>query len=101
MKAALFYAPKQPLKIEDIPTPDPKPDEIVVKIAACGVCHTDLHYTDHGVPTFMKPPMVLGHEPSGHVSKIGSAVKQFKEGDRVLIPAVLTCGQCYACRTGR
>ncbi len=101
MKAAVFHGPNQPLKIEDVPTPDPGPGQILVKTAACGVCHTDLHYIDHGVPTFKKPPLILGHEPSGTVAKLGDGVTTFAEGDRVLLPAVLSCGHCVMCRTGR
>jgi 6-hydroxycyclohex-1-ene-1-carbonyl-CoA dehydrogenase len=101
MKAAVFHGSGQPLRIEEIPTPAPDPGQIVVKTAACGVCHTDLHYIDHGVPTFKQPPLVLGHEASGLVAQVGSGVKDFKVGDRVLLPAVLTCGVCEFCRTGR
>jgi 6-hydroxycyclohex-1-ene-1-carbonyl-CoA dehydrogenase len=101
MKAALFEGANQPLQMKDIEKPTVGPDDLLVKIAACGVCHTDLHYIDHGTPTFKQPPMILGHEPSGHVAEIGKGVKKFKEGDRVLIPAVLTCGYCGFCRGGR
>lgn len=101
MKAAVFHGAHQPLALEEVPTPVPKPGEVLVKVAGCGVCHTDLHYLDHEVPTFKKPPMVLGHECSGTVAALGSGVKQFKEGDRVLLPAVYGCGQCRMCRTGR
>lgn len=101
MKAAVFHAPNQPLKIEDVERPSPGPGEILVKVAACGVCHTDLHYIDHGVPTFKKPPLILGHETSGVVEELGEGVTQFKSGDKVLLPAVLSCGTCRFCRTGR
>ena len=101
MKASIFYGPNQPLKIEEWQKPTIKSHEVLIKVAACGVCHTDLHYIDHGVPTFKKPPLILGHEPSGIVAQAGSDVKNFKEGDRVLLPAVLTCGSCEFCRTGR
>ena len=101
MKAAVFYEPNKPLKIEEVPTPEPGPGQLLVKTAACGVCHTDLHYIDHGVPTFKKPPLILGHEPSGTVAALGAGVDGFTEGDKVLLPAVLTCGQCVFCRTGR
>ncbi len=101
MKAAIFHGPNQPLRIEDYPTPTIKPHEVLVKVAACGVCHTDLHYIDHGVPTFKKPPLILGHEASGTVAQVGNDVKNFKEGGRVLLPAVLSCGTCDFCRTGR
>ncbi|HDH58399.1 MAG TPA: hypothetical protein ENF16_07300 [Bacteroidetes bacterium] len=101
MKAALFHGSGKPLEITEVPTPEPGAGEILVKVAACGVCHTDLHYIDHGVPTFKDPPMILGHEPSGIVAKAGAGVKNFKEGDKVLLPAVLTCGYCVNCRRGR
>ncbi len=101
MKASIFHGPKQPLQLGDWPVPSIKPDEVLVKVAACGICHTDLHYIDHGVPTFKKPPLILGHEPSGIVAQAGRGVANFKEGDRVLLPAVLTCGSCEFCRTGR
>ncbi len=101
MKAAVFYGPNQPLKIEEVPRPEPGEDEVLVKVAACGVCHTDLHYIDHGVPTFKEPPMILGHEASGIIEEAGPRVSGWKEGDRVLIPAVLSCGHCRYCREGR
>ena len=101
MKAVVFHGPEQGLKYEEIPTPEISDDQILVKVAACGVCHTDLHYIEHGVPTFKKPPIVLGHEASGVVERVGAAVTNVKPGDRVLIPAVLTCGSCMFCRQGR
>ncbi len=101
MKAMVFEGPGKPLRLDEWTTPEPGPEEIVVKVAACGVCHTDLHYIDHGVPTFKKPPLILGHEASGIVAAVGRDVKDRKEGDRVLLPAVLTCGRCDHCRTGR
>ncbi len=101
MKAAIFYGPNQPLKVEEVPTPVPGRGEILVKVAACGVCHTDMHYIDHGVPTFKKPPMILGHEASGYVAALGEGVTQWSEGDPILLPAVLSCGVCRCCRLGR
>lgn len=101
MKAAIFYGSNQPLMIEDVPVPEIASDEVLVKVAACGVCHTDLHYIDHGVPTFKKPPMILGHEPSGTIAAVGANVTTLKEGNKVLLPAVLSCGTCFFCRTGR
>ena len=101
MRAAVFRAPHQPLTVEDWPTPSPAAGEILVKVAACGVCHTDLHYIDHGTPTFKTPPLVLGHEISGTIAAVGAGVTALKSGDQVLLAAVLTCGQCAACRSGR
>lgn len=101
MKAAIFEKPNVPLTVGEWPTPQPQAGDILVKVAACGVCHTDLHYIDHGVPTFKKPPLILGHEASGIVAAVGAGVTDRKVGDRVLLPAVLTCGRCFNCRTGR
>lgn len=101
MKAAVFYAANEPLKVEEVPTPKPGDGEVLVKVAACGLCHSDLHYTDHGVPTFKTPPLILGHEISGTIAGTGSGVEQWKEGDKVLLPAVYGCGECSMCRIGR
>src|SRR4030067_444102 len=101
MKAAIFHGPNRPLDIEEVQIPKPGEDEGLVKAAACGVCHTDLHYIDHGVPTFKEPPLILGHEASGIIAEAGSRVSDWKKGGRVLIPAVLTCGRCTYCREGR
>jgi len=101
MKAAVFHGSEKGLKIEDVPVPQVGDDQVLVKVAACGVCHTDLHYLEHGVPTFKKPPVVLGHEASGMVEQAGTNVTNVSKGQRVLIPAVLTCGYCSACRQGR
>ena len=101
MKAAVFHSANELLVIEETPTPSPGNGEVLVKVAACGLCHTDLHYIDHGVPTFKKPPLILGHEISGTVAELGEGVEGWKEGDRVLLPAVYGCGECAMCRTGR
>lgn len=101
MKAALFYKPQEPLKIEDVPKPEPMENEVLVKVSSCGICATDLHYIDEGVPTFKKPPIILGHEPSGIVETVGSSVKNLRVGDRVIIPPVFSCGVCENCRRGR
>lgn len=101
MRAAVFHGDGRGLSVEEWPIPEPGPGEVLVEVAACGVCHTDLHYLDHGTPTFKPPPIVLGHEVSGTVAAVGAEVDRVAEGDRVLLPAVLTCGSCEACRTGR
>jgi 6-hydroxycyclohex-1-ene-1-carbonyl-CoA dehydrogenase len=101
MKAAVFHGPEVGLRIDDIPIPEIGPGDVLVKVAACGACHTDLHYIEHGIPTFKAPPIVLGHEASGIIERAGSEVTNVKEGQRVLIPAVLTCGKCKFCRMGR
>lgn len=100
MKAAVFHGPERPLSIEDVPMPEPTGGEILVRVAGCGVCHTDLHYIDHGTPTFKAPPLVLGHEIAGTVAS-PDPTGRLQEGDAVLLPAVLSCGSCRACRSGR
>ena len=89
MKAAVFYGPKQPLRIEDRPNPKPAPGEVSIEIAACGICHTDIGYIDHGGPTFKKPPLILGHEASGRIAELGEGVDHLRPGDRVkLLPLI-------------
>jgi 6-hydroxycyclohex-1-ene-1-carbonyl-CoA dehydrogenase len=101
MRAAVFYDPNSPLRVEDWPEPQPGPGEVLVRVAACGVCHTDLHYIDHHVPTAKRPPLILGHEAAGTVALVGNEVTMLTEGDRILLPAILACGRCSACRSGR
>jgi 6-hydroxycyclohex-1-ene-1-carbonyl-CoA dehydrogenase len=101
VKAAVFYGPNRPLEIADWPAPRLGPGEVLVRVAGCGLCHTDLHYIDHGVKTFKSPPLVLGHEAAGVVAELGSGVAGRAVGDRVLIPSVLGCGHCEYCRQGR
>lgn len=100
MRAAVFHGPGKPLTIEDVPTPEPGSGEVLVKVAACGACATDLHYL-HGTPTAKKPPLILGHEVSGWVERTGPAVAGFAHGQAVLVPSVLSCGECLNCRRGR
>jgi len=80
-----------------VPVPELRPGEVVVEIAGCGVCHTDLSYFYMGVPTVQKPPLTLGHEISGKV--IGGDPALI--GKEVIVPAVIPCGDCELCRTGR
>jgi alcohol dehydrogenase, propanol-preferring len=101
VKAAVFRAAHEPMLIEEVRTPEPGPGEVLVQVAGCGVCHTDLHYLDHGTPTFKPPPIILGHEVAGTVAEVGAGVTTLTPGSRVLIPAVLSCGHCTLCRSGR
>ena len=101
MKAAVFHGNGPRLSIEDVPTPEPRDGEVVLRVAACGLCHTDLHYLDHGVPTFKDPPIILGHEAAGTVERLGPGVSGLARGDRVLAPSVWACGRCRYCRAGR
>lgn len=101
MRAAVFMGGGLPLEMRELARPSPGPGEILVRVAACGVCHTDLHYLDHGVPTFKAPPVVLGHEISGTVVAAGPGVEAGLIGSAVLLAPVTTCGICAACRSGR
>jgi len=101
MKAAIVHTFGGPLAIEDVPKPTPQPGQILVKIEACGVCHTDLHAIDGDWPVKPKPPFVPGHEGVGFVAAAGRDVKHVKEGDRVGVPWLHTaCGHCPHCLGG-
>lgn len=101
MKAAIVREFGQPLVIEEVPVTMPGPGQILVKIAATGVCHTDLHAAEGDWPVKPNPPFILGHEGVGHVVAVGSGVTNVKEGDRVGVPWLYTaCGHCVHCLGG-
>ncbi|MFK8251403.1 alcohol dehydrogenase AdhP [Ancylobacter terrae] len=101
MKAALCRQFGAPLTIEELPVPEPGPDQILVRIAATGVCHTDLHAVNGDWPVKPNPPFIPGHEGVGTVAAIGRNVKRVREGDRIGVPWLHTaCGYCPHCRTG-
>jgi propanol-preferring alcohol dehydrogenase len=101
MRAAVVHGFGQPLAIEEVPVPEVAPGRVLVKLAACGVCHTDLHAV-HGDWAFKpKPPFIPGHEGVGHVAAVSNGVRSLKEGDRVGVPWLYTaCGHCKYCLTG-
>ena len=101
MRAVVFRGSGRPLEVSDVPRPAPGPGKALVKVAACGFCHTDLHYIDHGVATAKAPPLILGHEISGIVEELGPGSSGRAVGDRVLVPSVIPCGNCLQCRSGR
>mgnify|MGYP000864573099 FL=1 len=102
MRAVVIHAPKD-LRIEQFPDPAPAAGEVRVKIAAGGICGSDLHYFQHGrVGAFViREPLVPGHEVSGVVERIGSAVTRVKPGDKVAVNPSHACGQCDYCFSGR
>ena len=101
MKAAVVRELGKPLAIEEVPVPQPNEHQILVRIAATGICHTDLHAAHGDWPVKPKPPFIPGHEGVGTVVAMGRAVRNVKEGDRVGIPWLHTaCGYCSYCRTG-
>ncbi|NQV97187.1 MAG: alcohol dehydrogenase catalytic domain-containing protein, partial [Acidimicrobiaceae bacterium] len=88
-----------PVTVEYINVPDPQSGEVVVKIQACGVCHTDLHYRDGGISD--NYPFLLGHEAAGIVELVGSDVTNVTPGDFVILNWRAVCGNCRSCRRGR
>ncbi len=101
MKAAVVYAFDKPLKIEDVPKPKPGVGEIVVKIEAAGICHTDIHAAHGDWPVKPTLPFIPGHEGVGIIESLGPQVKGLKEGDRVALPWLgYACGGCEHCVGG-
>ena len=104
MKAAVLREFKKALAMEEVGQPQPGAGEILIRIEACGVCHSDVHIADGDWPQFakiVKTPLIPGHEVAGVVVEKGEAVEDLKIGDRVGIPWIYwTCGECEFCREG-
>ena len=101
MKAAVVRAFGQPLIIDEVPIPEVGPDQVLMKVEASGVCHTDLHAANGDWPVKPTLPLIPGHEGVGFVAAVGRNVKNVKEGDRIGVPWLYTaCGCCEHCRTG-
>lgn len=101
MKAAVVREFGKPLVIEEVAVPEVGPGQILVRIAASGVCHTDLHAAEGDWPVRPKPPFIPGHEGVGHVAAVGAGVTHVKEGDRVGVPWLYSaCGHCPHCLGG-
>lgn len=98
MKAAVTYG-KQNLKIENVPVPEIKDNEVLIKVKACGICGTDPHIYNGHFPAPM--PLIQGHEFAGEVVKVGANVTSVATGDRVTADINISCGNCYYCRTGQ
>ncbi|KUO18072.1 S-(hydroxymethyl)mycothiol dehydrogenase [Streptomyces dysideae] len=99
VRGVIAFGKKEPVRVETIVVPDPGPGEVVVKIQACGVCHTDLHYREGGISDDF--PFLLGHEAAGIVESVGNGVTQVMPGDFVILNWRAVCGQCRACLRGR
>jgi propanol-preferring alcohol dehydrogenase len=101
MRAMVLQSPGEFLTLREIPMPKPGPDQVLIKVHACGVCRTDLHVVDGELPN-PKLPIIPGHEIVGSVVRKGENVESFAVGDRIGVPWVgYTCTQCLFCRTGR
>jgi S-(hydroxymethyl)glutathione dehydrogenase/alcohol dehydrogenase len=99
MKAAIFHGPHQPLTTEQVDIDKPIDHEVVVRVVASGVCHSDLHFVD-GYYEFPSPA-ILGHEAAGIVEEVGPQVDEFSPGDHVIACLSVFCGRCEYCLTGR
>ncbi|NQS76741.1 MAG: NAD(P)-dependent alcohol dehydrogenase [Peptococcaceae bacterium] len=97
IKAAVVHSPGQDFVIEEVDLAPPKESEVLVRMVACGVCHSDAFARDQGIPVPL--PAVLGHEGAGIIEKVGSAVSGVKQGDHVVL-SYFSCGRCEACLTG-
>ncbi|SDK80545.1 S-(hydroxymethyl)mycothiol dehydrogenase [Lentzea albidocapillata subsp. violacea] len=99
VKGIIARGKGQPVELTSVLVPDPGPGEAVVKIQACGVCHTDLHYREGGINDDF--PFLLGHEAAGVVESVGSGVTDLEPGDFVVLNWRAVCGTCRACRRGK
>ena len=98
-RAALFHAPGRPLEVREIDLAEPRPGEVLVRMAAVGICGTDLHNIRG---EWDRPrPMVLGHEGAGVVEEVAEGVERLRPGDRVVLSWAPSCGECADCRRGR
>ncbi|MEH7374386.1 MULTISPECIES: NAD(P)-dependent alcohol dehydrogenase [Bacillaceae] len=102
MKAAIMHSTRE-ITIESLPVPQIGHDEVLIKVMAVGICGSDLHYYTHGRigKYIVEKPIILGHECSGEIAAVGTAVNRFKVGDRVAVEPGVTCGYCEACKEGR
>ncbi|MFQ6045229.1 MAG: zinc-binding dehydrogenase [Gemmatimonadales bacterium] len=99
MRAVRYHGPRQPLKLENVPDPSPATGEVVVEVAAAGLCHTELHFLS-GLLDLGVHPLTLGHEVVGRVARLGAGVSELKEGDRVIVYYYVGCGTCRHCLVG-
>src|ERR1700690_1715480 len=97
---ALLLSKYRHLEIADVPQPVPGPGEILVRVAACGICGSDVHGYD-GSSGRRIPPIVMGHEAAGTVAALGSGVAGLSEGDRVTFDSTIYCGECSFCLRGQ
>ena len=106
MKAAVFHATGEPLRIEQVADPEPRAGELLLSVGACGICGTDLHWTENrdteGGWRVLRRGGILGHEFAGEVVEVGASLKnRFKVGDTVCALPFIGCGTCVMCLTGK
>ncbi len=99
MKAVRFVGVNQPLEMQEIPVPEIGERDVLVRVKAAGICHSDAHYRA-GISPVQPVPLTLGHEVAGVIEKAGAQVKNVQVGERVCLHYNLSCGDCYYCSTG-
>jgi propanol-preferring alcohol dehydrogenase len=99
MRAIRYHGPRQPLRLESVPRPAPKPGEVLVRVTAAGICHTELHFLS-GLLNLGVQPLTLGHEMVGVVEETGAGVESPRAGDRVILYYYVGCGRCAHCLVG-
>ena len=106
MLAARLHRPRgggeaEDVRVDEVPIPEPGPGQVLVRIAACGVCASDLHVAQGVTPHGPELPQILGHEPAGIVAAVGDGVGDWREGDRVAFQMARPCNECAYCQAGR
>ena len=99
MKALVLKEYKK-FEIEEMPVPKIGPDEVLIRVKACGICGSDVHGID-GSSGRRQPPIIMGHEAAGIIEKVGENVINWKEGDRVTFDSTVYCGKCFFCRQNK
>src|SRR5882762_8762112 len=94
MKAAVYRGESR-VEVESVPTPQVGPGELLIRVEACGICHTDLKKIEHNL---LAPPRIYGHETAGVIAAVGSGVTTFRPGDRVVAFHHIPCGHCFYCQ---
>src|SRR4051812_12730313 len=99
MKAVRLTKPGRPLELHEVPVPEPGDGDVLVRVRAAGICHSDAHYRA-GKSRVEPLPLTLGHEVAGMVERVGSGVTPFQTGERVCVHYLATCGHCAYCDEG-
>jgi NDMA-dependent alcohol dehydrogenase len=97
-RAAVLYAPGEPIRVEEVELDPPKAHEVQVKMVAAGICHSDYHIVSGELPAYL--PIALGHEGAGIVEEVGEGVTEVKPGDHVVLSFIPSCGKCFYCISG-
>src|SRR5271154_4970019 len=97
---ALLLSQYNHLEMAEFPVPAPQPQEVLIRVAACGICGSDVHGYD-GTSGRRIPPIIMGHEAAGVVAAVGAGVTKYKAGDRVTFDSTVYCGKCEYCLSGQ